>query len=469
MKKQKVSDIDLLLSKLDKKKLCEFIRKECANNREFKDRFLSIGAGTIFIPKPTEYKSRVKRIIKSFQSKYGYVEYRDTFSLNRAIFQILDEADEAMQNQRWEVALAILEGIASMGDEIINCGDDSAGELGSIVDECFTKWHELCNNELLPSELKSKIFKLSISYFTDEYLKGWDWWWDWIEMAISVSDTTEQQNQILKLLDKIINTQDDEWGTKYNAKIALQYKLEIISINSTPEEQRQFMYENVSNSEFRKKLLQMAWDEGNYDEVFRLAEAGILHDSDWSGLVADWRKWELKIYRQRNDKENILKLSRYFFFERNEFEDNEYSMSAMYALMKSTVPTEEWLNFVDSLLKEAYQKKIGKEKEILFIYTQEKMWDIYMEYLQKNHTFYNLDKAPLDVWTLYKNELIQLYTSCVKEFFQHASNRNEYNKGVNLLRKLIKYGGTVEADNIITEQKNRIPRRPALIEELSQL
>lgn len=467
MKNQKVSDIDLLLSKLDKKKLCEFIRKECANNREFKDRFLSIGAGIIFTPKSADYRSRVKRIIKSFQSKYGYVEYRDTFSLNRAIAQILDEADEAMQNQKWEVALAIIEGIASTGEEIINCGDDSAGELGSIVDECFTKWHELCNNELLPSELKSKIFKLSISYFTDEYLKGWDWWWDWIEMAISVSDTTEQQNQILKLLNNIIDVQDYEWGTKYNTKRALQYKLEIISINSTPEEQRQFMYENVSNPEFRKKLLQMAWDEGNYDEVLRLAKEGILHDSDWSGLVADWHKWELKIYRQKNDKENILKLSQYFFFERNVFEDNEYSMSAMYTLMKSTVPTAEWCNFVDSLLKEAYKNKT--EKEILFIYTQEKMWSRYMEYLQKNYTIHNLDNAPHEVWTLYNSELIQLYTSCIKDFFKHASNRNEYNKGVNLLRKLIKYGGTLKADEIITEQKNRIPRRPALIEELSQL
>ena len=105
----------------------------------------------------------------------------------------------------------------------------------------------------------------------------------------------------------------------------------------------------------------------------------------------------------------------------------------------------------------------------MFIYTQEKMWDRYIEYLRKAPSIYNLDDAPREVWILYKDELIQLYASYVRNFFQHASNRNSYYEGVNLLRKLIKYGGKIEADKIIAEQKTRTPRRPALIDELSKL
>ena len=165
MRAKKVNEIELLLSKLDQEHLCEFIRKECANNRQLKQRFLALGAGSIFAPKYTDYQSRVEDIIEDFAGRRGYVSYRDTFALNRAVTKILDEADEAISNHRWEVAIAALEGVAAAGEDIICCGDDSAGELGCIVEDCFSTWHELCHEELLPAEVKTKIFELSISYF----------------------------------------------------------------------------------------------------------------------------------------------------------------------------------------------------------------------------------------------------------------------------------------------------------------
>lgn len=467
MRTKKVNDIELLLSELDKEQLCEFIRDECAGDKQFQQRFLALGAGTIFCPKSADYQSRVMGIIEAFEGRHGYVEYNDTFNLNRAVCKILYEADVAMDNQRWEVAMAILEGVALAGEDIINCGDDSAGELGSIVEECFSKWHELCNEETLPPKIKSEIFELSIDYFTEEHLKGWDWWWDWIQMAISLADTREKQERVIKALDKVINSKGDEWSVKYDTQTAQLYKLEMMSKSGTPEEQRKFMYEHVGNSDFRRRLLQMAWDEDKFDEVLRLAKEGITHDSEYKGLVNEWHKWELKTYQHKNDNANTLKLFRYFFFEGGGFGEKEYSMETMYAQMKSIVSNGEWNDFVDTLIKEASKKTSGLRT--LFIYTQEKMWDRYMEYLRKTPSIYNLDDAPQQVWNLYKDELIRLYASCVRHFFQHASNRSSYCEGVNLLRKLIKHGGKTEVDRIIAEQKARTPRRPALIDELSKL
>lgn len=468
MRTKKVNNVDLLLSKLNKEQLCAFIREECAGDRQFQQRFLALGAGTIFRPKSADYQSRVMSIIEDFEGRYGYVEYRDTFDFNRAVCKILDEADVAISNQRWEVAIAILEGVALAGEDILNCGDDSAGELSSIVEECFSKWLELCGEELLPQKIKSEIFELSIGYFTNEHLKGWDWWWNWIQMAISLAETSEKQERIIKALDNVINSKGgDKWSVKYDTQTAQRYKLEMMSKSGTPEEQRKFMYANVENSDFRSRLLQMAWDEDNYEEVLRLAKDGITHDSEYKGLVNEWHEWELKAYRHKNDNANTLRLARYFFFEGDRFGEKEYSMETMYALMKSIVSNGEWNDFVDTLIKEASKERDGVR--VLFIYTQEKMWDRYMEYLRKSPSIYNLDDAPRQVWELYKDELIKLYTLCVRHFFQHASNRNSYCEGVNLLRKLIKHGGKTEVDKIIAEQKARTPRRPALIDELSKL
>ena len=91
------------------------------------------------------------------------------------------------------------------------------------------------------------------------------------------------------------------------------------------------------------------------------------------------------------------------------------------------------------------------------------------DYLRKSSVVYELDDAPEEIWKLYKYELIQLYAAGVKSFFKRASSRNAYCEGVCLLRKLINYDGRTEVDSIIKEQKNRTPRRPALIDELSKL
>ena len=467
MKRKGVNDIELLLSELDKQQLCDFIRVECANDRHFQQRFLSLGTGFLTSPKFSDYHARIMDVIEEFGDRYGYVEYSKTFRLNRAICQIIDEADVAIQNYQWDLAQVILDSIATSGEDILYCGDDSAGELGDILHYCFQKWHELSSDELLPEGKKSELFELFLTHFAEGCLKEFDWWWDWIQMAIQLADDEEKQERIIQELDKVINIKGDEWGINYNRQVAQRHKLEIMSKRGTPEEQFKFMYENVSNPDFRRRLLQMAWDRGDYKEVLRLAVDGATHDSNYAGLVNDWHKWELKVYLQTHDHAGSLRLYQYFFFNGGRFGEEAYSMENIYGQMKSIVLEDEWNDFVETLIKDAVSSR--SYFRMLFIYSQEKMWVRYMDYLRKSPVIHELDDAPEEVWELYKDELIQLYTACVKSFFQRASSRNAYCEGVSMLRKLINYGGRTEVGKIINEQKARMPRRPALIDELSKL
>lgn len=466
MANKKIDNVEILLSKLDKRQLGDFIRKECINDGRFQDRFLALGAGTLFKPNPDNYTSRIEELIEDYAGRHGYIEYRATFDFNRAVTRILDEADEAMKNRQWDVAVAVLTGMAAAGDDILNSGDDSAGELGAIVSECFEKWHELCASESLPENIKDEIFELALTRFNEKNLKGWDWWWDWIEMSIRLADTSDKQNRIVETLDAI-KTDGDEWSARHDAQTAQKYKLEIMSKQGSPKEQRKFMYDNVGNPDFRKKLLQMAWDEANYDEVLRLAKEGVTHDTEWVGLVSEWHKWEYQVYCHIGDKDNTLRLARHFFFNGGRWGDREFSIENMYLKIKTLVPLSQWSDYAETLTKESVSKR--DNGRLLFIYTQEKMWERFMEYLRKNPSAYNIDDSPKEVKDLYRNEIIRLYSTSVRKFFQHASDRNSYREGVGLLRNLIKYGGKTEADKIIIEQKSRTPRRPALIDELSKL
>lgn len=100
MANKKIDDVEILLSKLDKRKLSDFIRKECINDSQLQDRFLALGAGTLFKPNPDSYTSRIENLIEDYAGRYGYIEYRATFDFNRAVIRILDEADEAMKKHQ---------------------------------------------------------------------------------------------------------------------------------------------------------------------------------------------------------------------------------------------------------------------------------------------------------------------------------------------------------------------------------
>lgn len=468
--KNNKSAVDELLASLDKNQLAAFIRKECDHDTQFQERFLALGAGTLFIPDPSTYSSRIEDLIEDYGGKHGYVEYRDSFDFNRAVSRIYEEADDAIANRRWEVAVAILAGIADESEEILNCGDDSAGELGAIVDECFEKWMEIAGMDL-PEEIKVHIFELALSKFRAKDLKGWDWWWSWMDIAIELADTPERQKEVLEALDEIKKPVTDDWSGNHAYNEARSYRMKMMARCGTPEERRQFMYDNIDNPEFRRKLLQSAFDEGNPDEALRIAKDGIAHDSKLPGLVSEWKEWEMRVYMKRDNVDNILRLAREFFLggrggrSFSLGETNDFSMEKMYALMKSKVAPSDWHDWMENLIKDSSKS----EYQLLYLYTQEKLWDRYMEYLKSHPTRYGLEEAPKEVRNSYKEDFIRLYADCVEEHFYHASNRDAYRDGASMLTKLIKYGGKNIAKRIISEQKNRRPRRPALIDELSKI
>ncbi len=461
------SDVDKLLSALDKKQLEIFIRKECATDIRFRNRFLALGIGTIFTPDSSVYSSRIEELIEDYGGRHGYVEYNDTFDFNRAVSRIYEEFEIAVNNRRWNVAISILTGISDVAEDIINCGDDSAGNLGEIVDECFEKWLEIARMEL-PDEIRNNIFKLAVSKFRKKDLKDWDWWWSWIEIAIELARTSEQQKMVLAALDEIRKPDDDDWSNNYAYNQARSYKMKMKARCGTPEEQRKYMYENIDNPEFRRKLLQTTWEEDNVDEVLRIAKDGIVHNSQSAGLVREWKEWEMKVYLKKDEVSDILRLAREFFLcgSRGGFgRPNDFSMEKMYSLMKSKVDTAIWTEWIEDLIKDASKSPYL----LLYIFTQEKLWDRYMDYIKANPSRYLLEEAPLQVRDTNKEEFVRLYALCIENHFKYASDRNAYRDGASMLKNLMEYGGRDDAMKIIEQQKERRPRRPALIEELSKI
>lgn len=133
--------------------------------------------------------------------------------------------------------------------------------------------------------------------------------------------------------------------------------------------------------------------------------------------------------------------------------------------MKSKVDTAIWTEWIEDLIKDASKSPYL----LLYIFTQEKLWDRYMDYIKANPSRYLLEEAPLQVRDTNKEEFVRLYALCIENHFKYASDRNAYRDGASMLKNLMEYGGRDDAMKIIEQQKERRPRRPALIEELSKI
>lgn len=69
----------------------------------------------------------------------------------------------------------------------------------------------------------------------------------------------------------------------------------------------------------------------------------------------------------------------------------------------------------------------------------------------------------------YGDEVFSLCSAVIREASKGISNRKHYQRLCELLRSLIKFGGSAQAKILIDELYEAYPRRPALLEELGRI
>lgn len=69
----------------------------------------------------------------------------------------------------------------------------------------------------------------------------------------------------------------------------------------------------------------------------------------------------------------------------------------------------------------------------------------------------------------YRNDVYGLCISEIRENAKRSHNRKDYRRLCDLLRTLVKFGGTAETKALISELRQSYPRRPALLDELERV
>jgi len=454
-----------LLNILSHDALKVFIFDTSVSDSKFRQLFVAKHIHLLYPESEELYTKQLQALIKTYADKHGFVTYRDANRLGSAVSEMAEEAMANLAKEQPEksmfIALAIIEEMTSL----INYGaDDSDGQIGGSIEEAFVVLDTLTELELSKT-LHDKLFDHLLSLFEKDSLKGWDWHFSAIDLAIKLLSTDQEKERIKSALNKI-KPNGKSWDWDYRR--AQELMLELRKKTENNEVATRFIENNLSNPQFRTELIEKALKAKDFMKAESLAHDGIAKDEkDAPGLAEDWRNYLLAIYLQTGDVKNTTQLARHFLVHSN---GRHHPLKYYYDLLKSLITKEQWENYVDNLI-------IGIKKgsrwidysRVSQLYIWEARWDQLLELLRQNVSFERISGAEQYLAGSYSNELADLYKKQIFAYLERNMGRDHYQTACRYIRRMIKMGARPMATELVRELRTLYPARRALLEELDKV
>lgn len=455
-----------LLKLLSHDALLRFVHDTCAGDSKFRQLFVAKHIHLLYPESKEMYTKQVQALIKTYSDKHGFVSYRDARRLGNIVTEMAEEAMAALANGQTQKSLLMALAIIEEMSDLMNDADDSDGQIGASIEEAFSVLDALVGLEL--SEIQhDELFDHLLALFEKNSLKGWDWHFRPIALAINLLKTDREKQRIKSALDKI-KPNGKSWDWDYRKTRELM--LALIRKTENGEVADRFIEKNFSsNPQFRVELIEKALKAKDYLKAETLAHEGIAQDDkDAPGLADDWRNYLLTLYQQIGDTPNTIKFGRYFLVHS---QDGRYHpLKYYYDLLKSLIPKDQWAGYFDNIIVGIKNKNRWNDYDrISQLYIWEAQWDKLFVLLRQNVSFERIAGAEQYLSGLYSKDLANLYKDLIVFLLERNMGRSHYQTACRYIRRMIKLGTKPMADALVLDLKRMYPGRRALIEELDNI
>ncbi len=465
-KKNITGQIDKILANVPENELKEFIRQACKKDKEFRYRFLTefVSINAPAKSSKTFYKSYIQDLITVYTGRYGFIEYQQSKEFCGAISSILSDAGKNIESGNYEEALPVVFAVLEEVTPVLNSSDDSNGYIGSCISWTIELIEKIIEKKISES-LRSDVFNYLMTSFKSNKLKGWDWHFDLLSLAIKLLKTSQEKEQIKAIITGI-KPNGKEWDWDY--RMVQQLMWELLSKTESEAVVKQYLKDNISNPDFREELIKQAIKSKEYKYALELTKEGInKDDKKLMGLANKWREYQLEIYQKLEDKENIIRLAHYFIINESSYSQ---SLKYYYDLLRKIIPANSWREYMEKNIIEVVRKSkwVNYDKLISF-YIWEEDWDRYLELLETNTTLQQIEAAEKYLAKLYPDEFISLYDKAIRSFIENNVGRAYYQDSCRHIRRMKKLGGRQIAEELVEDMRIRYKNRKALLEELNKV
>jgi pterin-4a-carbinolamine dehydratase len=461
-KKTIAEQVDELLEKLSPDDIKGYIRAYCKKDRSFSDLFIAKYLYLVEDVSQDLYSKQITAIVNSATDRDGFMNYTAARKVGNEVSELANAAQKELEAGNHKVAMYIGCAILEEMTKAIEDGDDSGGDLGSVIEQA-QEILVLITEQPIDESLRKEMFDYCVQSFIKGKFKGWDWHYTMLDLAIDIIKDEKEKQLIITIIDSIKPT-DDKYD--YNFDKAQQMKLELIRKTESEECLQQFLEANLSNSEFRKEVINRAIENKNYNRAIEVAKTGIAEDAkDKPGLANEWHWYLLQIYQKQNDTQKIILQARYLFLNSGQWQTKE-----MYDICKKEIVATDWKAFFDQLVEDKRTSKRWADfNNIAIMYVWEQQWDKLMSLLQQNPLLENISVYEKYLMPDYTLQLIDLYQSGILKYMRNHISRSYYQIACKHIRSMIKIGGRKEADILIKNLRTLYPQRRALMEELGRI
>lgn len=263
----------------------------------------------------------------------------------------------------------------------------------------------------------------------------------------------------------VFSLMENSGGTNYFMKEMEVIRFNLIRKMRGEDEAEKFAEQNLDNPDLRRKFIDKALKEKQFDKAISLANDGIDMDlKDKPGLALEWYDWLLRISLEQKDKPKIIEYARFLFIDGFRH-DQDY-----YGILKKHIAESEWTNFVEGLIKELSSFKGWSRMNVIAkIYITEQWWERLLGLITENSSLTIIQSYEQYLADKYPKELALLYENGVLGFMERASDRGHYKDACRILRRMIKLGARERVNLLVEKFRKEYPRRVALMDELDKV
>ncbi|MBK8700267.1 MAG: SWIM zinc finger family protein [Saprospiraceae bacterium] len=446
-----------VLEKVPHEELKQFITIQCENSSNFRNLVLA----TFVTQHPTESKSfyskQIKSILRSVAGRDKIIFRHKAYQVAQQVNELLAGAKKQATQKNYLSAINMATAIMEEMCEALQFADDSDGNIGSFVDLAQDLLFEM-TNEPLPEDIRSFLLNYTLHTFEKNIFEGWDWHLGMLQLATQLVKDESEADKVLKSLPNLKSS-------KYYKEETQKIEYDIIHKIKGEREAQNFLEKHLENSSFRAIAISNSMEKLDYAKANKLAMGGIKQDEKtYPGLVIEWYNWLLKIAQAEGNRENIIKYARVLYIE------NFRPIQDYYQILKNNIAPENWSAFMLELVNELSKRKTWTNIDLITkICINERWWPRLLEVLKENSSLSNIENQEKYLGKDYANDLIAMYEHEIKAHLEHFTGRNHYQTACRYIRRMIKLGGSKQAEILVSELKTKYKQRKSLLEELAKV
>ena len=455
-------EVDEAIGTMSQEEIIDLVRSYALRNREFRLTLLAQSTPRSGGGSKSAYRELVKESLRSGMDHHGFIDYWSGRRAVKGVEELLNKAVKLAESSKSEQAIPIFQAVIEELVPALQFADDSNGDIGGAIEWAFEEFYK-CIEKIQDPITRKDLFYYCLTEAKHKQYEGWDWKWNFLQLAGELVSSDEQEKELFAILDKVLRAkQSSEFTDQYDQEQAIQIKLEVIRKRGNEKDVNQFINDNIHHTPILRLAIEQAFANKDFKKVIELAKQGIRQDTvrRYHGLVNEWFEWLLKVAQKEKNVESIREYASLLFLKTGDFE--------YYKKLKKTYTQTTWPDQVEKLVKQL--RREASNNTLAEVFIREKEWQRLFD-LVRDHSS---SIGPIEDYHRYlaphfPKELIEIYEKKSKELLLHSMGRAAYQDVCRMLRRMKNLGAGDRVGELIKEFSEQYKKRPALLEELKRV